>query len=68
MTLLDKKSHFNCEINAWGFRRNMRDFSNIIVSNLKVNMEKEMEKLFLTQLAKTPQDRTMAKAHVKTWP
>ena len=48
MTLLDRKSNFNCEIYAWGFKENMHDFSHEILSNLK------------GQLAKTPQARTMA--------
>ena len=39
MTLLDRKSHFNCEIYAWGFKRNMHNFSHIILSNLKGNSE-----------------------------
>ena len=57
---MDRKSHFDCEIYAWGFKHNMHDFSYMILSNLKGNSEKGDGKIVLTQLAKTPQDRTMA--------
>ena len=58
MTLLDRKSHINCEIYAWGFKRNMHNFSHIILSNLKGNSEEGDEKIVFdtTCLNTTGQD------------
>ena len=54
MTLLDRKSHFNCEMYAWGFKQNMHNFSHKILSNLKGNIEEGDEKIvFDTTCKKT---------------
>ena len=61
MTLLDKKSHFNCEIYAWGFKRNMHNFSHIILSNLKGNSEEGDGKIIF----ETTRQNTTGKDHGK---
>ena len=66
MTLLDRKSHFNCKIYDWVFKQNMHNFSHIILSNLKGNIEERDGKIvFDTTCQNTTGQDHGNQAHVK---